>query len=83
MRGRTNLCLGTIEEDIGTLVKYDESKIKDGSDVVALEASESHFYGIVHSRGVLLVESVSFGEGGKNGTLVQNPHPELIDHDDA
>lgn len=36
----------------------------------------------MHARHILTIHPVAFWEEGDDGALVEDPHPELVDHDD-
>jgi len=76
------MSLGPIKECIGALVQDDEGNVEDGPNLVLSSVGETVPDRLVYSVQVKLVVSVSPGKRSDDRLLVQNPHPQLIHHDE-
>lgn len=76
---------GPIEEGVETLIQYDEAKIEYAANVIirVVPRLHSHTNALVYSRGVLVNHAVSLREAGEYRVLVEDPHPQLVNHDSS
>jgi hypothetical protein len=79
---KSYMSLGPIKKCVSALVKDDESNVKDGPNLVLPSIRESVPDRLVYSVQVELIVPVSPWKRSDDCLLVQNPHPQLIHHDE-
>lgn len=77
--------LSPVKEGVEALLEDNEREVEDGSDLVPACAIEAVTNRLVYSGRVMALgySAVAAGETGNDGTFVEDPHPQLVDHDEA
>lgn len=79
----TDRSLRTVKEDGRQLIQDDQGQVEHGLDMSSFQTLQPFSDAFMHSGGILFVQAVPLGEGCDDCLLVQDPHPHLVDHENA